>query len=604
MPVSAARPAGVAAQRSGCTAPSSGDRGKSEATSLMKMAASGKSKSPAMDGLVKQFAAITGATEDVGRRLLEVCNGNLEMAIGMQLEGAVETAEAGASAGPSGASAGPSGGSAVPEIPPDDSVRAPIPQKREIMVPEVPTFGPRPRRRGGQMSIFDKFRDFQAETRHQEALIRNQGNEIPQSAKIRTLEDLFRPPVDLMHKGTFNTAREAGQSQGRWLIVNVQDVQEFNCQKLNRDVWSDPTVRSIIRESFIFWQVYHDSDEGRRYMQFYRVNEFPYVSILDPRTGELLVSWMKLDSVSFCDLVMEFLSDHPCFDKDTLSSPPAKRARTTKSILDASEDSQLEAAIAASLAESSSSASQSAQPTKDSSAAASSYKKTPETISLSGDEDDEDEIEDDDDDLIVNVESNSSRDSSDSDCVVESVGDHSSKKVPPTNPSSLSQNSLRAAPSHVEKTEHLLSSLNGNAIAEKEGRTKTVNQNSNGDNHGGGSDKDVKRKVSNALDGITENRTEMAETSLNNGKTEVDAEEQSQAKLMLRFPDGKRKQLSLSEDTPLLTLVKLVGKEGYANERYEMVTNFPRRKLSYMDFDKSLKEAGLCPQETIFIQER
>ncbi|XP_022103283.1 UBX domain-containing protein 7-like isoform X2 [Acanthaster planci] len=545
------------------------------------MASRGKSKSTAMDGLAKQFAAITGATEDIGRRLLEVCNGNLEMAIGMQLEGAVETAEAGASAGPSGASAGPSGADAAPDIPPDDSVRAPIPQKREILVQDVPTFGPRPRRRGGQ-SIFDKFRDFQAETRHQEAMIRNQGNQIPQSAKIRTLEDLFRPPVDLMHKGTFNTAREAGQSQGRWLIVNVQDVQEFSCQKLNRDVWSDPTVRSIIRESFIFWQVYHDSDEGRRYMQFYRVREFPHVAILDPRT------------------VMEFLSDHPCFDKDTLSSPPAKRARTSTSILDESEDCQLEAAIAASLAESTSSSSQSTQPSENSSAA-SSFMRTQNTISLSDDEDDEvEEEEDEKDDVIVNVESNSSHTGSDSDCIIESVTDGSSQNVR-TSSSPSSQNSEKATPA-------VLSSLNGSVSTDGEGRTQTLDINNDGEKQGGDLDEDFERKSSNSLDRIVGNRTDdMPETGVKNGKSEVDAglsQEQTQAKLMLRFPDGKRKQLSLSEDTPLLTLVKLVGKEGFSNERYEMVTNFPRRKLSYMDFDKSLKDAGLCPQETIFIQER
>ncbi len=54
---------------------------------------------------------MVGATEEVGLRLLEVCNGNLEMAIGMQLEGA--TGDAGAS------TAGPSGVNAAPEIPPE-----------------------------------------------------------------------------------------------------------------------------------------------------------------------------------------------------------------------------------------------------------------------------------------------------------------------------------------------------------------------------------------------------------------------------------------------------------------------------------------------------
>ena len=32
-------------------------------------------------------------------------------------------------------------------------------------------------------------------------------------------------------------------------------------------------------------QVYHDSDEGRRFMQFYKVVDFPHVAVLDPRTG-------------------------------------------------------------------------------------------------------------------------------------------------------------------------------------------------------------------------------------------------------------------------------------------------------------------------------
>lgn len=45
--------------------------------------------------------------------------------------------------------------------------------------------------------------------------------------------------------------------------------------------------RCIIFElAFSSMQVYHDSEEGQRYIQFYKLNKFPYISILDPRTGE------------------------------------------------------------------------------------------------------------------------------------------------------------------------------------------------------------------------------------------------------------------------------------------------------------------------------
>ena len=103
--------------------------------------------------------------------------------------------------------------------------------------------------------------------------------------------------------------------------MNIQDASEFQCQVLNRDVWSNEAVKTILREHFIFWQKYKESEEAQRYITFYQtkkvkkgqktVSEWPYVAILDPRTGELMVTWQKLDAATFCDLVTEFLSLHP-----------------------------------------------------------------------------------------------------------------------------------------------------------------------------------------------------------------------------------------------------------------------------------------------------
>lgn len=50
-------------------------------------------------------------------------------------------------------------------------------------------------------------------------------------------------------------ARDSGTADGRWLMVNVQNVQEFACQALNRDVWSNSAVKAIIKQHFVFWQV-------------------------------------------------------------------------------------------------------------------------------------------------------------------------------------------------------------------------------------------------------------------------------------------------------------------------------------------------------------
>jgi len=38
-------------------------------------------------------------------------------------------------------------------------------------------------------------------------------------------------------------------------MVNIQNVQEFKCQVLNRDIWSNATVKALVKKHFIFWQV-------------------------------------------------------------------------------------------------------------------------------------------------------------------------------------------------------------------------------------------------------------------------------------------------------------------------------------------------------------
>ena len=69
--------------------------------------------------------------------------------------------------------------------------------------------------------------------------------------------------------------------------------------------------------------MYFDSAEGQKYSAFYNVSDWPYVAIIDPRTGECLAVWNKIDATSFCDLLLEFLCQHH-FDEQ----PASKRVKT------------------------------------------------------------------------------------------------------------------------------------------------------------------------------------------------------------------------------------------------------------------------------------
>ncbi|XP_024846977.1 UBX domain-containing protein 7 isoform X2 [Bos javanicus] len=410
----------------------------------------GSAASSALKGLIQQFTAITGASESVGKHMLEACNNNLEMAVTMFLDGGGIAEE------PSTSSA------SVSTVRPhtEEEVRAPIPQKQEILVEPEPLFGA-PKRRRPARSIFDGFRDFQTETIRQEQELRNGG---AIDKKLTTLADLFRPPIDLMHKGSFETAKECGQMQNKWLMINIQNVQDFACQCLNRDVWSNEAVKNIIREHFIFWQ---------------------------------------------------------------------------ESLIDASEDSQLEAAIRASLQETHFDSTQTKQDSRsDEESESELFSGSEEFISVCG-SDEEEEIE------------NLAK----------------SRKSPHKDLGHRKEENRRSMTEPPARTEP------GTAT-----------------NHQGlpVMDSEILEMSPEKSDGIVEG------IDVNGPK----------AQLMLRYPDGKREQITLPEQAKLLALVKHVQSKGYPNERFELLTNFPRRKLSHLDYDITLQEAGLCPQETVFVQER
>ncbi|KAJ8012324.1 hypothetical protein DPEC_G00067480 [Dallia pectoralis] len=539
------------------------------------MAALGDASAPGVNGLIQQFTAITGATDSVGKHMLEACNNNLEMAVTMFLDGGGIAEEPSTSSSSAGASS-----SRAP--PTDDEVRAPIPQKQDILVEPEPMFGA-PKRRRPARSIFDGFRDFQTETIRQEQELRN-GSAVDK--KLSTLADLFRPPVELMHKGSFETAKDCGQQENKWLMINIQNVQDFACQCLNRDVWSNDAVRTIIREHFIFWQVYHDSEEGQRYIQFYKLNKFPYISILDPRTGQKMVEWNQLDVASFLERVTGFLTEHGQLDGPASSHPPpAKRARS-ESLIDASEDSQLEAAIRASL-----------QETHYESASAPELPESPRSVDADSEGDSDAEPFSDSEGLI-------SVDGSDNETTEPCEGSSCSTghtppgPAPPTSATAAPQPPPRpeSPPARNRKSPHKENShrkeeskknhLEPPAASLARSQLDPDSEHHSGENH----------------------RTSAGQSSRSD-RTETDDldfldDTGPKARVMLRYPDGQREQIALSSKAKLMALVRHVQSKGYPNERFELVTNFPRRKLAHLDYDITLQEAGLCPQETVFVQER
>lgn len=354
---------------------------------------------------------------DVARQALEACNWNLEMAVNMQFDLSAEQHEEQMETIPPLDVDVPVG--APPPVPPErtgrasstqgsgrttsstatsttsnnyvseDGVRAPIPPVRQVLVDdsfEMPIHHTRSLRSfmssasSSSSGFRDPFRDFRQEALFRESRLaeaeanslnlQNVDDEGVQASggaseeeKIRSLEDLFRPPLDLMFNGSLEAAKDQGTRDNKWIMVNIQNPTEFHCQVLNRDIWRNPAVKAIIREHFIFWQMDYRQREAQRYDQFYKVIQYPYVSALDPLTGELLKVWTTAelsDSNHFCESVTDFLQDRPSPRVDgqnptapslmtAISSSSSSKESKELNIADMSEEEQIKAAIEASL---------------------------------------------------------------------------------------------------------------------------------------------------------------------------------------------------------------------------------------------------------------
>ncbi|KAI1134968.1 hypothetical protein F5Y05DRAFT_187618 [Hypoxylon sp. FL0543] len=121
---------------------------------------------------------------------------------------------------------------------------------------------------------------------------------MPSDSTSRRLRDLFAPPTSLTTRLPLDAARDVGKEEKKWILVNLQKLEDFRCQVLNRDHWKNEDIASLIREHFIFLQYTLDDPLAQSYTTFYFHNQahedennYPHVSIIDPRTGEQVKVW-------------------------------------------------------------------------------------------------------------------------------------------------------------------------------------------------------------------------------------------------------------------------------------------------------------------------
>lgn len=172
---------------------------------------------------------------------------------------------------------------------------------------------------------------------------------------------------------TWDEARSLGKEDKKWIMVNLQDMNDFNCQALNRDIWKDDAVKALVSENFLFLQYDKDFPDAEEYLTFYFPNQshenpdnYPHVSIIDPRTGEQVKIWSGRPFPSapeFHAEVAEFLDRYSLAanSKNPVAKATARPARPVD-VERMTEDEMLEMALKNSLAGAESSSTSSSTP--------------------------------------------------------------------------------------------------------------------------------------------------------------------------------------------------------------------------------------------------
>lgn len=108
----------------------------------------------------------------------------------------------------------------------------------------------------------------------------------------QAINQLFAAPEYNETHHLFEQVVEKAKTEGKWILVNIQQAEVFASHALNRDVWSDDTIKDILIGSFLFWQRDDKSAEGERFCQLYKCgHQLPHICVVDPRTARRVKSW-------------------------------------------------------------------------------------------------------------------------------------------------------------------------------------------------------------------------------------------------------------------------------------------------------------------------
>lgn len=120
---------------------------------------------------------------------------------------------------------------------------------------------------------------------------KNAHSSVEAGGKDVMLNKLFAPP-EYNEEYPYGAVLEQAAEEGKWVLVNIQQAEQFESHRLNRDVWNHEAITDLVLANFLFWQRDDQSTEGAQFCKYYHdIPVLPHICVIDPRTKRSMKAW-------------------------------------------------------------------------------------------------------------------------------------------------------------------------------------------------------------------------------------------------------------------------------------------------------------------------
>lgn len=107
-----------------------------------------------------------------------------------------------------------------------------------------------------------------------------------------------------------NVAFAKAAAHDKLVLADMSAIWCPTCRKLDKTVFADTQVKQLIEDKFVFTRVEYESEQGKQFMQRYRVAGFPVLLVLNSEGEKLTRLPLTFDSIEFIENLNQILASN------------------------------------------------------------------------------------------------------------------------------------------------------------------------------------------------------------------------------------------------------------------------------------------------------